>query len=132
MADPFETPNLQGASLVRQALARAIAHELGHYLLRSSAHASDRPDAAAARPFFDMVVPGNRSLSSSLPEQIKLLLSAEQRPACWLKRLVAAARSRRPLQAAGRGSQSRGAGAQTGRASHQREADARLWTDADF
>jgi hypothetical protein len=59
------------ARFVKQALARGIAHELGHYLLRSSAHASDglmRPRLTVS----DMVVPGT-DLFRLLPDQIKLL-----------------------------------------------------------
>jgi hypothetical protein len=59
------------ARLVKQALARSIAHELGHYLLRSSAHASDglmRPRLTV----FDMIVPGTNSFRL-LPDQIKML-----------------------------------------------------------
>jgi hypothetical protein len=56
---------------VKQALARGIAHELGHYILRSSAHASNglmRPRLTV----FDMMVPGT-DLFRLLPDQIKLL-----------------------------------------------------------
>jgi hypothetical protein len=63
-------PNFR-ARFVKQALARGIAHELGHYLLRSSAHASDglmRPRLTV----FDMVVP-ETDLFRLLPDQIKLL-----------------------------------------------------------
>ena len=63
-------PNFR-ARFVKQALARGIAHELGHYLLRSSAHASDglmRPRLTV----FDMIVPGT-DLFRLLPDQIRLL-----------------------------------------------------------
>jgi hypothetical protein len=66
-----DLPQTYRARLVKQALARAIAHELGHYLLRSSAHASNglmRPRLTV----FDMMVPGT-DLFRLLPEQIKLL-----------------------------------------------------------
>lgn len=59
------------ARFVKQALARSIAHELGHYLLRSSAHTSDglmRPRLTV----FDMIVPGTNSFRL-LPDQIKML-----------------------------------------------------------
>jgi hypothetical protein len=63
-------PNFR-ARFVKQALARGIAHELGHYILRSSAHASNglmRPRLTV----FDMMVPGT-DLFRLLPDQIKLL-----------------------------------------------------------
>jgi hypothetical protein len=68
-------PNFR-ARFAKQALARGIAHELGHYLLRSSTHASHglmRPRLTV----FDMMVPGT-DLFRLLPDQIKLL---QRRPA---------------------------------------------------
>ena len=66
-----ELPPTFQARFVKQALARGIAHELGHYLLRSSAHASDglmRPRLTV----LDMMAPGT-DLFRLQPEQIKLL-----------------------------------------------------------
>jgi hypothetical protein len=66
-----DLPLTYRARFVKQALARGIAHELGHYLLRSSAHASDglmRPRLTV----LDMMVPGT-DLFRLLPEQIKVL-----------------------------------------------------------
>src|SRR5262245_34915152 len=66
-----DLPPKYQARFVKQALARGIAHELGHYLLRSSAHTSDglmRPRLTV----FDMMVPGT-DLFRLLPDQIRLL-----------------------------------------------------------
>jgi hypothetical protein len=66
-----DLPLTYRARFVKQALARAIAHELGHYLLRSSAHASEGL-MRTRLTIFDMIVPGTH-LFRLLPDQIKLL-----------------------------------------------------------
>ncbi len=86
------------ARFVKQALARGIAHELGHYLLRSSAHASDglmRPRLTV----FDMVVPGT-DLFHLLPDQIKLL---ERRTATGVLAEVPSSPREKPAAPAGPG-----------------------------
>jgi hypothetical protein len=103
-------PNFR-ARFVKQALARGVAHELGHYLLRSSAHASHglmRPRLTV----FDMVVPG--PISFVFCRTRSSCWSAEQRPVCWLKCLRRRLRSQRPLQARA-AITSRSAGVQAGR-----------------
>jgi hypothetical protein len=93
-----DLPQTYRARLVKQALARAIAHELGHYLLRSSAHASNglmRPRLTV----FDMMVPGT-DLFRLLPEQIKLL---ERRTATGVLAEVPSSPTEKPAAPASQG-----------------------------
>jgi hypothetical protein len=92
-------------------VTRGIAHELGHHLLRSSAHASDR----LMRPrltVFDMVVPGT-DLFRLLPDQIKLL---ERRTATGMLAEVPSSPREKPAAPGSPAAiTSRSAGVQTGR-----------------